>query len=142
MTIYVLHGLYSGTAPTFAEVNAQPVINSMIEMAEWNAFVASHQWSGGCALNVDTAESRGGLSMEEAAALAPKIHALNHGITLLISNLDNEKANHPLNERQISLFRDLCHAYRGIPASLANSSGIFLGRKAADTEVHPDISTA
>jgi len=111
-------------------------------MAEWDAFVASGQWSGGCALNVDTAESRGGLSMEEAAALAPKIHALNHGITLLISNLDNEKANHPLNERQISLFRDLCHAYRGIPASLANSSGIFLGRKAADTEVHPDISTA
>ena len=131
VTIYVLHGLYSGTAPTFAEVNAQPVINSMIEMAEWDAFVASHHWSGGCALNVDTAESRGGLSMEEAAALAPKIHALNHGITLLMSNLDNdEKANHPLNERQISLFRDLCRVYRGIPASLANSFGIFLGRKA------------
>jgi alanine racemase len=131
VTIYVLHGLYSGTAPTFAEVNAQPVINSMIEMAEWNAFVASHQWSGGCALNVNTAQSRVGLSIEEAAAFAPKIHALNHGITLLMSNLDNdEKANHPLNERQISLFRDLCHAYRGIPASLANSSGIFLGRKA------------
>ena len=131
VTIYVIHGLYSGTAPTFAEVNAQPVINSLIEMAEWDAFVASHQWSGGCALNVATGESGLGLSMEEAAAFAPKVHAPNHGITLLMSHLDNnEKANHPLNERQINLFRDLCRVYRGIPGSLANSSGIFLGRKA------------
>jgi len=99
VTIYVLHGLYSGTAPAFAEVNAQPVINSLIEMAEWDAFVTSHQWSGGCALNVATGESGVGLSMEEAAAFAPKVHAPNHGITLLMSHLDNdEKANHPLNE--------------------------------------------
>jgi alanine racemase len=48
-----------------------------------------------------------------------------------MSHLDNdEKASHPLNERQISLFRDLCRVYRGIPGSLANSSGIFLGQKA------------
>ena len=131
VTIYVLHGLYSGTAPTFAEVNAQPVINSLVEMAAWDAFVASRQWSGGCALNVDTGESGIGLSMEEAAALAPKVHALNHGITLVMSNLGNdEKANHPLIERQIGLFRDLHRVYSGIPGSLANSSGIFLGRKA------------
>src|SRR5262249_12255214 len=55
----------------------------------------------------------------------------NHGITLVMSNLGNdEKANHPLNERQIGLFRDLHRFYSGIPGSLANSSGIFLGRKA------------
>jgi alanine racemase len=130
-TIYVLHGLYSGTAPAFADVNARPVINSMIEMAEWDAFVASHQWSGGCAINVDTGENVVGLSMEEAVAFAPKVRALNHGITLLMSHLDkNGKANRPLVERQISLFRDLRRAFSGIPGSLANSSGIFLGRKA------------
>jgi alanine racemase len=128
VTIYVLHGLYSGTAPAFAEVNAQPVINCMTEMAEWDAFVASRQWSGGCALNVNTSESGVGLSMEEATAFAPKVHALNHGITLLMSHLDNDKtANH---ERQINLFRDLRRAYSGMRGSLANSSGIFLGRKA------------
>jgi len=128
VTIYVLHGLYSGTAAAFAEANAQPVINSMTEMAEWGAFVASRQWSGGCALNVNTSESGVGLSMEEATALAPRVHTLNHGITLLMSHLDTDKmANH---ERQISLFRDLRRAYSGMRASLANSSGIFLGGKA------------
>jgi alanine racemase len=130
-TIYVLHGLYSGTGPVFAEVNAQPVINSLVEMAEWDAFVASSQWSGGCALSVDTGGSGLGLSIEEAAALAPRVHAPNHGITLLMSRLEDDgKANRPPNEQQISLFRDLRRLYSGIPGSLANSSGIFLAPSA------------
>jgi alanine racemase len=130
-TVYVLHGLYAETGPIFAEINAQPVINSMVEMAEWDAFVKSCQWSGGCALNVDTGESRLGMSLEEAAALSPRIYAPNHGITLLMSRLDDDdKANHPPNERQISLFHDLRRLYSGIPASLANSCGIFRGPKA------------
>jgi alanine racemase len=130
-TVYVLHGLYSGTGPIFAEVNAQPVINSMVEMAEWDAFVTSCQWSGGCALNVDIGEIRLGLSIEEAAALSPRVHAPNHGITLLMSRLDDDdKVNHPPNERQLSLFRDLRRLYSDIPVSLANSCDVFLGPKA------------
>ena len=70
-TIYVLHGLYSGSGQAFAEINARPVIHSSIEMAEWDVFVRSHRWAGGCALHVDTGESRLGLPMEEAAAFAP-----------------------------------------------------------------------
>lgn len=129
-TIYVLNGLYSGTAPVFAEVNARPVINSLIEMAEWEAFVASRQWTGGCALNVDTGDSRLGLSMEEAAAIAPRVHSPGHGISLLMSHLDNaQNPTNPLNDCQISLFRELRRLYSGIPASMANSTGIFLGPK-------------
>jgi Alanine racemase, N-terminal domain len=94
-TIYVLNGLYSGAGPAFAEVNARPVINSLIELAEWDVFVASRQWTGGCALNVDTGESRLGLSVEEAAALVPRMHSLSHGITLLMSHLDNPE-NSPI----------------------------------------------
>jgi hypothetical protein len=37
--IYVLHGLHAGAPRGFAELNAQPVINSAIELAEWDAFV-------------------------------------------------------------------------------------------------------
>ena len=36
-TIYVLSGLFPGTAQAFAEVNARPVIRSSIGMAEWDA---------------------------------------------------------------------------------------------------------
>jgi alanine racemase len=129
--IYVLSGLYSGSGSAFADVNARPVINSMIEMAEWDVFVSLSGWAGSCALNVDTGVSRLGLSIDEAVALAPKVQTLSHGISLLMSRLDNaEIPHHPQNERQIGLFRDLRRFYRGVPASLANSCGIFLGPKA------------
>ena len=126
-TIYVLHGLYRGTGPAFAEINARPVIHSSIEMAEWDVFVRSHRWAGGCALHVDTGASRLGLPMEEAAEFAPS--SRSHRITLLMSRLDNaEKPGH--HDHQISLFRDLRRLYQGVPASLANSSGIFFDPKA------------
>jgi alanine racemase len=48
-----------------------------------------------------------------------------------MSRLDNaEKPHHPQNERQIGLFRDLRRLFNGVPTSLANSSGIFIGPKA------------
>src|SRR5262249_54558413 len=94
-------------------------------------FVRSHQWTGGCALNVDTGASKLGLSMQEAAALAPRSHSLGHGITLLISRLDkSDKSAHSQNDRQISLPHDLSRLFGGIPASLVDSSGIFFGPKA------------
>jgi len=69
--IYVFHGLHAGAAALFAKLNAQPVINSAIELAEWDAFVSASGWSGGCALNVDTGENRLGLSMAERPSFRP-----------------------------------------------------------------------
>jgi alanine racemase len=129
--IYVLNGCSPQTAATFAEINARPVINSMTELAEWDAFVAARNWQGGAALHVDTGMNRLGISAEEAAALASRVQAENHGITLLMSHLAcAEMAHHPLTASQIKLFREVRTLYRGIPASLANSAGIFLGDSA------------
>jgi alanine racemase len=124
-TIYVLGGLYSGPRETFAEVDARPVVYSPIEMAEWDLFASSHGWSGGCALHVDTGKSRRGLSVEEAVAFAPSVR--NHGVTLLISRLDNfdKTVNH-----QIALFKELRRLYKGVSASMANASAIFVEPKA------------
>jgi alanine racemase len=127
----VLDGCTPEGSPAFVELNARPVINSMTELAEWDAFVAAHNWQGGAALQVDTGMNRLGISPEEAAALAPRTQTENHGITLLMSHLAcAETADHPLTVSQIKLFRDIRALYRGIPASLANSSGIFLGDSA------------
>src|SRR5262249_30206423 len=78
--IYVLNGFLSGTGPAFAESGARPVINSALELAEWDQFVSSSGWRGGMALQVDTGINRLGLSLDEAAAAAPRTHAPNHGI--------------------------------------------------------------
>ena len=126
--IYVLGGLVTGTA-AFAEVNARPVIRSKWAMAEWDAFVTSHRWLGGCALFVDTGDSRLGLSMEDAVAIAPRVRSPRHGIELLMSHLDNDKKP-ARNDRQIRRLHDLRRLYGGVPASMANSSGIFFAPKA------------
>ncbi len=130
-TIYVLNGFDSGSGPAFAEINARPVINSAIALAEWDVFVSAQAWEGGCALNVDTGDSGLGLSFEEAAAFAPRVQSPNHGVTLLLSRFNHAAApDDASNAQQLENFRELRRLYRGIPASFADSSGILLARQA------------
>jgi alanine racemase len=126
--IYVLDGFVPDWGDAFIEINARPVINSTTELAEWDAFVSAHSWRGGAALHIDTGMRRLGIAPDEAAALAPRAQTENHGITLIMSHLAcADTPDHPLNAAQIKLFRELHMLYAGIPASLANSPGIFLG---------------
>jgi alanine racemase len=127
-TIYVLDGLLPGTTQAFAQASLRPVINGPAELAEWDQFVAATGWRGGAALHVDTGMNRLGLSPDEAVAIASRVLAENHGFTLLMSHLAcAETPNHPMNDKQIKLFRELRILFRGVASSLANSAGIFLG---------------
>jgi alanine racemase len=126
--IYVLNGFAPDAGAGFIDIGARPVINSTTELAEWDAFVAERNWQGGAALHVDTGMNRLGIPVDEATALAPRVQTENHGITLLMSHLAcAETPAHPLNAAQIKLFHEIHLLFRGVPASLANSSGIFLG---------------
>jgi alanine racemase len=48
-----------------------------------------------------------------------------------------EQPDHPLNDRQMRVFREMRQQFRGIPSSLANSSGIFLSQTAYCDLVRP-----
>ncbi|OYX80459.1 MAG: alanine racemase [Bradyrhizobium sp. 35-63-5] len=140
-TIYVLNGLMPDTAPAYAQLRARPVIGSMLELSEWDAFCSGQQWRGGAALHVDTGMNRLGVTPEEAAAMASRIRTENHGITLIMSHLAcADQPDHPLNTRQMAVFRDVRMLYRGIPSSLANSSGIFLSTAAHCDVVRPGVA--
>ena len=55
----------------------------------------------------------------------------NHGVALLLSRFNHAAApGDPRNEQQLENFRELRRLYRSIPASFADSSGIFLARQA------------
>jgi alanine racemase len=126
--IYVLDGCLVGTAEVFADVNARPVIGDLAELAEWDGFCRRTGWSGGAAIHIDTGMNRLGLTMTEAQGLLPRIQSGSHGFTLVMSHLAcAETLGHPMNAKQLAAFRQIAHAFSGIPASLANSSGIFLG---------------
>jgi alanine racemase len=139
--IYVLAGALPGSGPAFAEINACPVIGSVLELAEWDRFVAGSKWHGGAALHVDTGMHRLGMGVDEVIALGPRLQKEHHGFTLLMSHFAcAETPGHPLNQKQVDLFREIRVQFRGLPASLANSSGIFLGDAAHCDLVRPGVA--
>lgn len=140
-TVYVLNGLLPGTEGAYAEQTLRPVLSSVEQLREWSAFCDGTGWNGGAALQVDTGMSRLGLSFERAAAADIQSDAREGGVRLLMSHFAvSEQPEHPMNGKQMGLFRALRDAYPGIAGSLANSSGIFLGPDALHDMVRPGLA--
>src|SRR3984893_9301505 len=126
--LYVLDGFFQNCGDAFAKLNCRPVIGDLNELAEWDVFCRRSGWSGGAAIHIDTGMNRLGLTLIEANGIVPRINAGDHGITLVMSHLAcAESLNHPLNAKQVATFREIASNYSGVPASLSNSSGIYLG---------------
>ncbi|HYW62590.1 MAG TPA: alanine racemase, partial [Bradyrhizobium sp.] len=126
--LYVLDGFFQNCGDSFAKLNCKPVIGDLNELAEWDVFCRRSGWSGGAAIHIDTGMNRLGLTLVEANGIVPRINAGDHGITLVMSHLVSaESVHHPLNAKQLATFREIASLYSGVPASLANSSGIYLG---------------
>ncbi len=126
--VYVLDGFFSGAGDLYAKYDCRPVIGDATELAEWDAFRTTSGWDGQAAIHIDTGMNRLGFRIAEAQALLPRIKNGNHGISLVMSHLASaELLNDPANGRQVAAFREIASQFSGVPASLANSSGIFLG---------------
>lgn len=137
-TIYVLGGYFQNTGEHYAKINCRPVIGDLNELAEWDVFCRRTGWNGGAAIHIDTGMNRLGLTLSEAQAIIPRINAGDHGITLVMSHLvAAEQLNSPVNARQLAAFRAIASEFSGVPAALANSSGIFLGPDAHHDLVRP-----
>jgi alanine racemase len=126
--IYVLDGFFPGSGDQYAKIDCRPVIGDSTELAEWDAFRTISGWEGPAAIHIDTGMNRLGFRVAEAQALEPRIKNGNHGFALVMSHLSNAEMLHdPANGRQVAAFREIASLFSGVPASLANSSGIFLG---------------
>jgi alanine racemase len=139
--LYVLNGFMQNTGDAYARIDARPVIGDLNELAEWDVFCRRTGWAGGAAVHVDTGMQRLGLTIAEAQGLIPRINAGDHGISLVMSHLAcAESLHHPMNARQLATFREVASAFSGVPASLSNSSGIFLGGAFQFDMVRPGAS--
>jgi alanine racemase len=106
----------------------QPVIGDLNELAEWDMFCRRTGWKGGAAVHIDTGMNRLGLGLVDVQGLIPRLGSGDHGFTLVMSHLAcAEQLHNPMNARQYSSFREASSLFSGVPASLANSSGIYLG---------------
>src|SRR6185437_3589251 len=126
--VYVLNGFFQNCGEAYAKIDVRPVIGDLNELAEWDVFCRRSGWAGGAAIHIDTGMNRLGLTLTEAQGIVPRINAGDHGITLVMSHLACAEAlNHPLNAKQVATFREIASLFSGVPASLSNSSGIYLG---------------
>lgn len=141
-TIYVLDGLFAGQAEFYAKLNLCPALISTSEAREWSAFGRVYGRRLPCAIHVDTGINRLGFSAAEFAALLEDgftMKGLN--VSLLMSHLAcSDDPGHPMNGRQAEAFRAVRARLPGVPASLANSSGIFLGDGFTHDLVRPGIA--
>jgi alanine racemase len=136
--LYVLDGFFQNSGGAYAEIDARPVIGDLNELAEWDVFCRRSGWAGGAAIHIDTGMNRLGLTITEAQGIVPRINAGDHGITLVMSHLAcAETLNHPLNGKQVAAFREIASHYSGVPASLSNSSGVYLGAQFQFDVVRP-----
>lgn len=127
--IYVLHGAPPGSARDCFQYDLRPVLNDPGQLREWRALARILGRELPAAIQLDTGMSRMGLAPDDLLALTGDSDWLA-GIqpTLVMSHLAcADEPQHPMNEAQRRRFDQLRELFPGVPASLANSSGIFLG---------------
>ncbi|KAA5605179.1 alanine racemase [Roseospira marina] len=140
--VFVLSGPTPGTEPEFVAAGLIPVLNSPEQMEGWAAHARVRERALPAALHVDTGMTRLGLSAKELAALVaaggppPAVP-----LVLVMSHLAcADEPGHPLTPRQLETFRAARAALPGVPGSLANSSGIFIGVDAHHDLVRPGVA--
>lgn len=127
--IFVLHGPPPGTASACLTHSLLPVLNSLQQVQEWQALARTQGRPLAAALQLDSGMCRFGLTEAEVDHLTTHPQELEGiEVTLVMSHLGcADTPDHPLNRQQLETFTRLKALLPAAPASLAASSGIFLG---------------
>lgn len=126
--ILVLNGIPDNYSVDFTANNLTPVINSLSDLALWQAQSKQMDKPLAAALQVDSGMSRLGLCAKDVQQIQNAPDMLDGiNINLIMSHLACAgEPSHPANEQQRRAFDALCNMLPKAKRSLANSSGIFL----------------
>lgn len=127
--IAVLNGPVPGSGEDFVQSRLVPVLNDPGQIALWQA-LAAERGPLSAILHVDTGMARLGLTEREYACLVQELScsASLRWRAIMSHLVCADEAPHPLNSDQHTRFSALRRHMVSVPASLAASSGIFLGR--------------
>lgn len=115
--IYILNGYDPKRAKTYSGYNLIPILNSAEDIRAFQ-----NTGGGEAVLHIDTGMNRLGVCYDEI----PNLEKIQ--LHFIMSHLSSsEEANNPVNQEQLEKFNIALKKYPKTRASLANSSGIFLG---------------
>ena len=134
-TIYVLNGLMPRTAPLFVKARLRPVLGSLPEIEDWIG--ATGRTRSPCALQLDSGMNRLGLIAEQVQAAVRLSMRLDVALVMSHFVWSGRVEHRDRVERQLELFDQARRSWPDVPASMANSSGIFYGAEAQHDLVRP-----
>ena len=137
--LIVLHGAPPGAEAACAERGIRPVLNSPAQVLAWSGLAQRTRTVLPAYLQLDTGMSRFGLSEADLPWLIETPGVLGGiGLCGVISHLAcADTPEHPANRAQIAAFNRMRGTLPPLPASLAASSGIYLGPEAQYDFVRP-----
>ncbi len=140
--IFVLDGAAPDAVPALLSHNLLPVLNSLADIASWQAAALATRRTLEAVVHVDTGMSRLGLPSYELTVLASEAKRRLSGLNLalVMSQLSSaDEAGSPQNALQLSRFRQALAMLPPAPASLAASAGILLGKDYHFDLVRPGV---
>lgn len=123
--IYILNGLAPGSASFYVHAGLIPVLNSLPEIAEWADFCDGLGARHCAALHIDTGMNRLGLPLEDLSRVNDYLRHFNP-VLAMSHFISAEDMSAPRNHRQIERFEQALGQLPPMPASMCNSSGLFL----------------
>jgi len=141
-TLYALDSLLPGTADLFAEIDLRPILGSVAEVEDWAALARARGQRLPAAFHIDTGMNRLGLRAGDLdEIIQPPSPLEDFDISLVMSHLAcADDPDNPRNETQRQTFDALRAKLPPVPASLANSGGVFLGPAYHYDMVRPGIA--
>jgi alanine racemase len=139
--IFILSGLYPGSAALYVGERLMPCIGSIQMLEEWlNACLASNQ-ALPAALHFDTGINRLGFRLNETSIVKRMIEQVGYAPQMIMSHLAcADTPAHEKNRTQLALFTSVMAQFPGIPASLSNSAGLMTNRENHFQMVRPGIA--
>ncbi|WP_144185600.1 alanine racemase [Elioraea rosea] len=135
----VLNGVTEGSEQAFLDHGVVPVLNDPGQVARWSAAAVRAGRRLPALLHVDTGMNRLGLAAAEVRRLAedPAPLAALDLLYVMTHFVSSEVADDPLNATQAARLAEARAMLPPAPASLANSSGVFLGALGASDLARP-----
>jgi alanine racemase len=140
--IFVLDGAAPDTVDALISHRLTPVLNSLAEIAGWNAAAREIRTALEAAIHIDTGMNRLGLPGDELSILALEWKKRLDGLRLVLLMSHLACADDPesrMNRVQLDRFRSALAMLPPTPASLASSGGVLLGKEYAFDLVRPGI---
>jgi alanine racemase len=123
-TIYVLCGLIAGHEEFYKSHRLIPTLCDLNQIKLWQKMRGLP-----CAIHFDTGINRLGLNAAETDEFIGSSDIKSLNIHHIMSHLAcADETSHPLNHAQLSKFKAITDYFKGTEASLANSSGILMGK--------------